>query len=146
MLNAKVLFKISWRTVEQQYETLMKDFKRHRKMVEKEAELAHFIEAEKARALERANLQNQEKQRSGVYCYFSVSHVPLTFIVELERIKLLSLLSSIPWEQQQSRILDMRHPGTGTWILTQEVFEQWKSTIETDQQQCLWCYGIRKCA
>lgn len=43
----------------------MKDFRRHRKSVEKEAELAHLLEAEKARAVERANIAQREKQKSG---------------------------------------------------------------------------------
>ena len=43
----------------------MKDFRRHRKLVEKEAKLVHLIEAEKARALERAKFQQQERQNSG---------------------------------------------------------------------------------
>lgn len=64
-MNAKVLFKMSWRLVEQQFETLMKDFRRHRKSVEKDAELAHLLEADKARAVDRANLEVQQRQRSG---------------------------------------------------------------------------------
>ena len=66
VVNAKVLFKISWRPVEQQFETLMKDFRRHRKSVEKDAELAHLLEADKARAVDRANLEMQQKQSSGM--------------------------------------------------------------------------------
>lgn len=64
VINAKLFF-VSWKSVEQQFGTLMKDFRRHRKSVEKEAELAHLVEAEKARAIDRANLQQQEKQNSG---------------------------------------------------------------------------------
>ncbi|KAL9133172.1 MAG: hypothetical protein Q9175_005647 [Cornicularia normoerica] len=75
VMNAKVLFKISWRPVEQQFATLMKDFRRHRKSVEKEAELAHLLEAEKARAVGRANLQLQEKQNSSMHYCFRVGHV-----------------------------------------------------------------------
>ena len=56
--------------------------------------------------------------------------------------RLLSLLSSVQWDQQHRRILDMRYAGTGAWVLTKDVFEQWKSG--TDQYGCLWCYGIRK--
>lgn len=58
-----MFFKITWRSVEQQYGALIKDFQRHRKLVEKEAELAHLIEAEKARALERANQQQRDNKR-----------------------------------------------------------------------------------
>ena len=68
----------------------------------------------------------------------------LTLVAETERIRLLLLLSSIQWEQQHYRILDMRHQGTGSWVLTKDVFEQWKSAIGTNQHRCLWCYGIRK--
>ena len=65
-----MFLKLSWKSVEQQYGALMKDFRRHRKLVEKEAELAHLIEADSARALERAQFQQQEKQTSGNwYCF-----------------------------------------------------------------------------
>lgn len=139
-----MFFKVSWRSVEQQYGSLLKDFRRHRKSVEKEAELAHLVEAEKARAVGRAEQQQQDKQNSGTQYCLCVSYVLLTFPAEIERRRLLSLLSSIQWEQQHSRILDLRHPGTGTWILTKDIFERWTSAIGTHQQPCLWCYGIRK--
>lgn len=122
----------------------MKDFRRHRKSVEKEAELAHLVEAKKARTIVLANIQQQEKERSGMHCCYCVDRGPLILLAALERLRLLSMLSSIHWEQQHSRILDMRHPGTGTWILTLEVFEQWKSAMGTHNQRCLWCHGIRK--
>ena len=60
-----MFLKISWMSVEQQFGALMKYFRRHRKLVEKEAELAHLIEAERARALERAKFQEQKRQNSG---------------------------------------------------------------------------------
>lgn len=66
MTNANILFKFSWRSIEERFETLMKDFRRHRKLVEKEAGLAHLVEAEKAREVARANLQQQDKQKSGM--------------------------------------------------------------------------------
>lgn len=44
----------------------MKDFKRHRKSVEKEAELAHLVEADKARAVGRAEQQQQDKKNFGM--------------------------------------------------------------------------------
>ena len=66
MINAKVFFKVSWRSVEQQFGTLMKDFQRHRKSVEKDADLAHLLEADQARAVRRAEQQQQDKQNSGM--------------------------------------------------------------------------------
>ena len=64
VIHAKLFF-VSWKSVEQQFVTLMKDFKGHRKSVEKETELSHLVEAEKSRAIDRANLQQQEKHDSG---------------------------------------------------------------------------------
>lgn len=121
MVNAKMFFKVSWRSVEQQYGSLLKDFRRHRKSVEKEAELVHLVEAEKARAVGRAEQQQQDIQNSGTEYCLRISHVLLTFLAELERRRLLSLLSSIQWEQQHSRILDLRHPGTGTCLAPQSL-------------------------
>ena len=51
----------------------MKDFRRHRKSVEKDAELAHLLEANKARADYQASLELQHIQRSGMYFRL---HVP----------------------------------------------------------------------
>ena len=89
-------------------------------------------------------MNQQDKQKSGTDYCFRVDHISLTFVAEAERIRLLSLLSSIQWKQQHHRILDMKYPGTGTWILTKDVFEQWKQAIGAHGQQPLWCYGIRK--
>ena len=66
-----MLIKVSWKSVEQQFGTLIKDFIRHRKSVEKEAELAHLVEAEKARAVALENIQQQEKERSGMQANFA---------------------------------------------------------------------------
>ena len=52
---------------------LMKDFRRHRKSVEKDTELAHLLDANKARADYQANLEVRQKQSSGMYCRL---HVP----------------------------------------------------------------------
>ena len=60
-----MFLKLSWKSVEQQFGALMKDFRRRRELVEKEAELANLIETEKARALERAQFEQQEKRNSG---------------------------------------------------------------------------------
>ena len=144
LVNARILFKISWKSIEQQHGTLLRDFKRHRESVEKDAELAHFLEAEKARAVGRVNMDQQDKQQSGTYYCLRIVHIPLMLVTEAERIRLLSLLSSTQWKQQHHRILDMKYPGTGTWILKERSFEQWKQAIGTYEQQPLWCYGIRK--
>lgn len=61
-----MLFRVSWRSVEQQFGSLIKDFQRHRKSVEKEAELAHLVEAGKAGAMRLAEKQQQETQDSGL--------------------------------------------------------------------------------
>ena len=89
-------------------------------------------------------MNQQDKQNSGTDHCFRVDHILLTFAAEAERIRLLSLLSSIQWKQQHQRILDMKYPGTGTWILTKDIFEQWKQAIGPHVHQPLWCYGIRK--
>ena len=143
-INARIIFKIAWKSIEQQHGTLLKEFGRHRKSVEKDAELAHFLEAEKARAVGREHMNQQDKQKSGTEYHFRVNHISLTFVAETERIRLLSLLSSVQWKQQHRRILDMKYPGTGTWILSKDVFEQWRQAKGTHEQQPLWCYGIRK--
>jgi hypothetical protein len=55
-----------WKSFDRQFGKLILDFDRHRKNVEKEAGLSHLIEAEDARAVQRANQLQLEKEREGI--------------------------------------------------------------------------------
>lgn len=60
---------------------------------------------------------------------------------EEDRIKLLSMLSSIRWEKQHSKILQARQQDTATWIFDLDAFKRWKA----ESQSCnLYSHGIRK--
>lgn len=62
-------------------------------------------------------------------------------MIEAERLHLLSLLSTVQWEKQQTKLLAHRNGKTGLWILDTKEFKNWDLVPESS---CLTCYGIRK--
>jgi hypothetical protein len=53
--NLSIAIKLLWKPFDQQFGTVMDDFREHRKNVEKEAALSHMVEAKEARDIERLN-------------------------------------------------------------------------------------------
>ncbi|KAL9118913.1 MAG: hypothetical protein Q9187_004535 [Circinaria calcarea] len=64
-------FKLLWKPFNQQFGKVMDNFREHRKNVEKEAGIAHMIEAKEARDLEVWNRAQLEKERKGLLRYRS---------------------------------------------------------------------------
>ena len=125
VVNARILLNLSWRPVEQQFESMLKNFRRHEKQVEKEAKLSHMIESHNSNALEKFNWQQVQKQTD-----------------EAEQIRLISMLSSIQWEKQHDKLYRVRHKGTGEWIQHTQAYMEWK---DKTRSSCLWVTGIPGC-
>ncbi|KAL2039046.1 hypothetical protein N7G274_008095 [Stereocaulon virgatum] len=113
---------LTWKPFEQQFGTQLDHFRQHRKNVEKEAGLAHMIEAADSRALTLANQMQMEKDR------------------ELgERRQLLKILSTVNYVAKHEKIQEARYEGTGDWFLDNAPYLLWK---EADASACLCCTGI----
>jgi hypothetical protein len=97
-------------------------FRRHQKLVENEANLAHMIEAARTRELEHAKrallVQNMKIKR---------------------RHKILAALPSVDYYTKQMKFSALRHPGTSSWFHTRSRFQEWLSSSDSD---CLPFYGI----
>lgn len=66
VVNVRVLLKLSWKSVDRQFSTLMTRFRAHRKAVEKEAGIANMLEVGTAQDFESKILLQLEKQRNGM--------------------------------------------------------------------------------
>lgn len=58
---------------------------------------------------------------------------------------ILTWISNLSFQEEQTDILSKRHPGTGQWLLKQERFQDWRNGVH-DQPSALWCPGMRKLA
>ena len=60
--------------------------------------------------------------------------------VERKRIRLLSQISCIKYEEEHRRMLKMPHLQPGRWLFESVLFKNW---IETSESAVLCCFGIR---
>lgn len=100
-------------------------FREHRKNVEKEAGLSHMIEAADFRALVVANQQQIGKQRK-----FDA------------QVRLLAAVPSVDTEARHRKLLGLRYPGTGEWLLRDEIYIAWQQAQDSSY---LCCRGIPGC-
>ena len=109
--------------------------------MEKEAGLAHMIEAADSRAVVLYNQMQLETDRRGQYLhYFSRIYGVFIFAVN-ERLRLLEALSTVDYAAKHHKIQRARYDGTGGWLLKHEAYRTWKVA---DISACLRCSGIRK--
>lgn len=109
--------------------------------MEKEAGLAHMIEAADSRAVVLYNQMQLEADRQGQYLhYFSITYGVFISAVN-ERLRLLEALSTVDYAAKHHKIQRARYDGTGGWLLKDEAYRTWKVA---DKSACLRCSGIRK--
>lgn len=96
----------------------VKRFRDHRKMVEKESEIAHMIEEADARAMVEINKKAELRKR------------------------LLSSLSIVNYEGKHRKIRNKSHPNSGSWVFISPEYKSWLNAQETS---VLCCYGIPGC-
>ena len=121
----KVAFKLIWKPFERQFEQQMTSFRLHQKNVEKEAGLSHMIESADSRALVLANQMQVSKDKR--------LH---------DRIRIMALFPAIDHEAKHRQLVDLRHKGTGQWLLEHDSYVAWKG----QQDSAILClYGIPGC-
>lgn len=100
----------------------MSKFRAHAKHVEKEAKVAHMIESSRIRDIQLQNqalqLQNAKSER---------------------RNSALTSLPAVNYLSKQSRLSNLKHPGTCEWLQKNPKFQSWYAQLNSD---CLCCYGI----
>lgn len=100
----------------------MRNFRRHCKIVEREADVAHMIESARIREVEIANralqLRNSKLQK---------------------RHRILCAFTTVNYWSQQTNLSASRYPGTNKSIQDTQQYKDWMSSPTSD---CLCCYGI----
>jgi hypothetical protein len=117
-----IVLKGAWKPFREAFEIDMVRFRKHQKSVEREAGLAHMIEAAKVRELEHAQralrIQNLKIKR---------------------RHKILAALPTVDYHAKHMTLSALRHPGTNCWLQTNPRYQSWLSSPNSD---CLPCYAI----
>jgi hypothetical protein len=100
----------------------MHAFRKHTKLVEEEAQLAHRIEAAHMYEIQLANRALQIRSAK-----------------LQKRHNILNTLPSVDHLGKYSRFLNLRYPGTNGWVRETPQYLGWVSSPDSD---CLCCYGI----
>ena len=125
MTTFKVAFKLIWKPFERQFEQQMVSFRLHQKNVEKEAGLSHMIESADSRALVLANQMQLVKDKRAQ-----------------DRVRIMALFPPVDHEAKHGQLVDLRHEGTGGWLIEHDVYMGWKG----QQNSATLCvYGIPGC-
>jgi Cdc6-like AAA superfamily ATPase len=111
-----------WKPFRKEFDDYMVGFRKHQKRVEKEAGLAHMIEAAKTREIEKANRQLQ-KHNDRIN----------------KRHKFLASLNTVSYEAQHHKTFRQRYTGTLSWIPAHPRYTDW---LGTPSSECLCCFGI----
>ena len=139
--GSRIAFKLAWKPFEQQFGEQIERFRKHRKNVEKQAGLAHMVEAADSRAVVLHNQMQLEADRQCQYiCHISRKYRVLMISVN-ERLRLLEALSTVDYVAKHQKVQRVRYDGTGEWLLENETYRAWK---EDNKSACLRCSGIRK--
>ncbi|KAH8707014.1 hypothetical protein GQ44DRAFT_818027 [Phaeosphaeriaceae sp. PMI808] len=122
MVPLSIVLKGAWKPFRTSFEESISDFRKHSKLIEKEANLAHMIESARRHEVELANralqLRNQKLDK---------------------RHRILSILPSVDYQSKLFRLSSQRHPGTARWIYNTPQFISWSASSISD---CLCVYGI----
>jgi hypothetical protein len=113
---------VLWKPFRKEFDDFMLDFRKHQKRVEKEAGLAHMIEAAKSREIEKANRDLQKRNES-----------------INKRYEFLASLTTVNYAAKHHKISRQRHAGTLSWITANPRYTDW---LDTPSSECLCCFGI----
>ena len=140
-LGSRIAFKLAWKPFERQFGGQIERFRQHRKNVEKEAGLAHMIEAADSRAVVLHNQMQLEADRQGQHILCFSRKYGVLIVAVNERLRLLEALSTVDYAAKHQKIQRARYDGTGGWLLENETYRTWK---EDNKPACLRCSGIRR--
>ena len=99
-----------------------------------------MIEAKRAQELAHDAELKAEVEKKGKNAHFN-DFLADDRLLEIERLRILGMLSGINYKQRQRRLHQLRHPGTCDWLLKLPEYQQWRASTSST---CLHCHGIRK--
>ncbi|TGO71066.1 hypothetical protein BELL_0624g00010 [Botrytis elliptica] len=105
-----------------QLDNAVQTFREHRKAVESEAKMCHYIEAKESRELElRERMRSKEQERRD----------------RLRRI--ISQMAAVDCRNKHRRLQKIRHSGTGSWLAGVADYRNWQNQ---NKSSVISCYGI----
>ncbi|THV47883.1 hypothetical protein BGAL_0282g00020 [Botrytis galanthina] len=105
-----------------QLDNAVQKFREHRKAVESEAKMCHYIEAKESRELElRERMRTKEQERRD----------------RLQRI--ISRMATVDCSSKHRRLQKIRHHGTGSWLAGMTDYRNWQNQ---NKSSIMSCYGI----
>lgn len=116
------LSKLTWKTFERQFGEIIKSFRDHETLLDKEVSASHMIEAAHSRDMVKADQEAVAQQAQ--------------LNVEIE---VFSALSTIDNVSQHERLRSLKFPNTGSWILEHPEYSQWQRSATVGG---LCAYGI----
>ncbi|KAF8417488.1 hypothetical protein EV426DRAFT_540278, partial [Tirmania nivea] len=118
-------FHCTWKGVSGAIRTLKENLRRHKSLVETQATLAHFEEAQIARETAKEALKEAVKHEQA-----------------RQRMAVIKWLSPPDSETDHERYSDIRekYPGTGRWLLRAKLVKKWLNSSTADVP-VLWLYG-----
>ncbi|KAK6526491.1 hypothetical protein TWF694_005075 [Orbilia ellipsospora] len=133
--STKTAIKLAWKPFEKQFGDVMGRFRRHKANVEREAGLAHMIEASKERAAQADERRLQQSGRSIV--------LQQKIDEEARRKKkrwdfIIARLCPYNYDKIMRHSQSTRHDGTCTWILNCDEYMRWSNSANSG---VLWVHG-----
>ncbi|TGO49665.1 hypothetical protein BCON_0204g00190 [Botryotinia convoluta] len=105
-----------------QLDNAVQTFREHRKAVEGEAKICHYIEAKESRELElRERMRSKEQERR-----------------DRQR-RIISQMATVDCRNKHRRLQNIRHHGTGSWLAGVADYRNWKTQ---NKSSVMSCYGI----
>ncbi|KAL8881226.1 MAG: hypothetical protein Q9198_001531, partial [Flavoplaca austrocitrina] len=111
--------KSTWKTFEQEFGKVIDGFRVHVKNVDKEVNMSHMIEASDSRALIRAQQSALERAKK-----------------EDAHRRMIAAIPSVDNYAQHKKLQKLRKQGTGTWILHQDVYQEWYNANRSSRICC----------
>ncbi|CCD48783.1 hypothetical protein BofuT4_P034250.1 [Botrytis cinerea T4] len=106
----------------EQLDNAVQTFKEHRKAVDSEANICHFIEAKESRELElRERMRSKEQERR-----------------DRQR-RIISQMATVDCRNKHRRLQNIRHHGTGSWLASVADYRNWRTQ---NKSSIVSCYGI----
>ncbi|TVY25509.1 Vegetative incompatibility protein HET-E-1 [Lachnellula hyalina] len=120
-----LFFDSMWKSFEYRFNSILKDFARHRDLVMREVVAIDVVEARELRIKFHQELEQQEKRTQNYYLHDSISWL------------------KIPDEEHDDeldQLAEKRQEGTCEWVFRNPIFQSWKNDAHSDA--ILWVKGI----
>jgi len=120
-----LFFDSMWKSFEYRFNSILKDFARHRDLVMREVVAIDVVEARELRIKFHQELEQQEKKTQNYYFHDSISWLKIP---------------DEDYDDELDQLAEKRQEGTCEWVFRNPIFQSWKNDGHSDA--ILWVKGI----